>query len=400
MRGSFRGSFSLGRNKFMSRQLLFCPGPINVALNVKKAVIENEIGHREPEFSYLLTGINEKLLRLYGQSNDKKYYPVVITGSGTAANEAILSSVIQEKSILVLANGEFGERLFNISKIHNKNTFILNFGWGQKIDLQELENYLKSKKVDFIAMVHHETSTGMLNPIIKVGKLAKKYGCFFIIDTVSSAGAEIVDIEKANVTFCSSSTGKAIGALPGLSFVVGLREAFEKLSKLPSKTMYLNLYKFYFYSQSLAQTPNTPAVQLFFALDQALTNVFSVGLHNRINTIHANAEKMRSRMRKIGLKFLINKEDMCSFLTTVLLPKNIQVATLKTVLRENNIVVYEGKGPLKGKVFQIGHVGELSDEEIDYCLEILGGLLANNSKKTISAISADNLILAQKLPVW
>lgn len=362
------------------RQLLFCPGPINIASNVKQATIENEIGHREPEFSTLLGEVNTKLLALFGQKNSKKYYPIVITGSGTAANETVLSSLGKNKSILVLTNGEFGERLYDISKLHNKNTQILNAPWGEKIDLVKVAKFLKTNLIDVIVMVHHETSSGMLNPIFKVGLLAKKYKKTFVVDTVSSTGAEIIDIEKCNITFCTGSASKAIGSLPGISYVIGKRKAFEALENVAPKIMYLNLYKFYFYSKNFLQTPNTPAVQLFYAFNQALANILDDGgLRQRVKKIEVTAKKMRKGLREMNLKFLLPESEMCNFLTTVVLPANLDINRVKEGLKEHNIVIYDGKGPLKGKVFQIGHVGEFSSKEVDYCLKVLRNTIKGTS---------------------
>lgn len=368
--------------KLNKRQLLFCPGPINVASNIKQAVLDNEIGHRETEFSILLNSLNRKLLTLFKVTNHK-YLPLVITGSGTAANEAILSSVVGEKHILVLANGEFGERLYAISQIHNKNTHLLNYGWGRRINLKKLEAYLASNSVDFVAMVHHETSTGMLNPIQEIGKLVKKYHSKFIVDTVSSAGTEIIDLIKSNITFCSGSASKALGSLPGLSFVIGKIDELQKLKDLPVKVVYLNLYKFYHFSINFLQTPNTPAVQLFFALDQALSNILNNGINKKAKEIAANAKFMRSKMKKMGLEFLLQKKDMSNFLTTVYLPKKLRMDKLKRSMKEKNIVIYDGKGPLKDLVFQVGHVGELSIDEINFFLDSLKEILAENRKENI-----------------
>lgn len=368
----------------MSRQLLFCPGPVNTAKSVKKAFMDSEIGHRESEFSLLLQSINTKLLSLYGQRNDQRYYPVVITGSGTAANETVLSSVIGDKPILIVANGEFGERLYDISKIHNRKTFILNFGWAQKIDLVRVENYLKTKHVDFIAMVHHETSTGMLNPIYEVGKVCKKYRIRLILDTVSSAGAEIIDIEKANITFCTSSSGKALGCFPGLSFVVAKREALEDLKDKKMRTAYLDLYKFYYFSKTFLQTPNTPAVPLFFALNQALFNILKVGIAERYKIVTLKAIKIRKGLRRLGLKFLLSEKDMSCVLTTVLLPDFLDIESLKMRLKEKNIVIYSGKGPLKDKVFQVGNIGDISHKMIELFLETLKKSLNELKKESFS----------------
>ncbi|MDA9965658.1 aminotransferase class V-fold PLP-dependent enzyme, partial [Gammaproteobacteria bacterium] len=205
----------------MKQHLLFTPGPVNVAQNVREAICKQDICHREIDFDYLLQSIENKLLALFEIKNKEKYRAVVITGSGTAANESMLSSVVAEKNILILSNGEFGERLHDISKIHNKNTFLLDFNWGEELSLNKIKAFLQMQKIDVIAMVHHETSSGMLNPLEKIGKLAKSRGAIFIVDCVSSAGAEVINLEKCNIAFCSSSSSKAIGSYPGLSFVVG-----------------------------------------------------------------------------------------------------------------------------------------------------------------------------------
>ena len=147
----------------MKQHLLFTPGPVNVSQNVREAICKQDICHREIDFDYLLQSIEKKLLTLFEIKNRAKYRAVVITGSGTAANESMLSSVVGEKNILILSNGEFGERLNGISKIYNENTFLLDFGWGEELSLNKIKAFLDMQKIDVIAMVHHETSSGMLN---------------------------------------------------------------------------------------------------------------------------------------------------------------------------------------------------------------------------------------------
>ena len=160
-------------SRYPDRVLLFTPGPVNVAKNVRTAICKEDICHREFEFECLLQSVEDKLLKLFEIKNIADYRAVVITGSGTAANESILSSVVGDKNILIISNGEFGERLFNLSKVHNRNTFLLEFAWGGGFDLGKIEDYLKKHKIDIVAMVHHETSSGMLNPLEKVGALLK-----------------------------------------------------------------------------------------------------------------------------------------------------------------------------------------------------------------------------------
>lgn len=361
--------------KQMNKYLLFTPGPVNVATNVRAAICKEDICHREVDFDRLLLSIENKLLKLFQIKNIKDYRAVVITGSGTAANESMLSSVVGNKNVLILSNGEFGERLHNISSVHNTNTHLLNFAWGESFDLKKIETYLKHYDIDVVAMVHHETSSGMLNPLEKIGALCKIHDALFLVDCVSSAGAEVIDMEKCDIAFCSSSSSKAIGSYSGLSFVVGRINEFEKLEDLPVKSVYLNLFKFYSFIKNHSQTPNTPAVHLFYALEQALKNILNEGISKRFANLRRKAKCLRQGMQDLDLKFLLDQNKMSSILTTVYVPAYMNVGDLRKHLREQSIIIYEGKGCFKGKVFQVGNIGELSEKNIRFFLNTLKDVL-------------------------
>lgn len=364
----------------MREHLLFTPGPVNIVRNVKKALGRDDICHREVEFDNLLKSVENKLLKLFQLKDDAGYRAVVITGSGTAANEAMLSSVVGNQHVLILSNGEFGERLHATSKIHNKNTHLLQVPWGEEFDLPSIEAYLKRHRIGVVAMVHHETSSGMLNPLRVIGALSKANGAIFMVDCVSSAGAEVIDLEKCNISFCSSSSSKAIGSHPGLSFVLGRAIEFEKLKHLPAKTTYLNLATFYRFLKTRSQTPNTPAVPLFFALEQCLINILNEGVSKRYAALRQKAQLLRDGMSRLGLQFLIDQKDMCSVLTAVYLPAHINMTMFRQKLRARTIIIYEGKGCFKDRVFQVGNIGELTHDDINYFLESLHGVLQEFEK--------------------
>jgi len=365
----------------VKEHLLFTPGPVNVAGNVRNAICKDDICHREVEFEDLLRSVETKLLKLFKTTEKSGYRAVVITGSGTAANEAILSSVVGDQHILVLSNGEFGERLHAISKIHNRNTHVLAFPWGESLDLACIEDYLKDHRIDVVAMVHHETSSGMLNPLKEIGALLKTNGVLFIVDCVSSAGAEAIELKKCGIAFCSSSSSKAIGSHAGLSFVIGKTQEFEKLKNLPAKTSYLNLATFYQFMKTRTQTPNTPAVPLFFALEQSLINILSEGASNRSADLRHKAEVLRQGMLRLGLKLLLDQKDMCCVLTAVHLPAHIDMTAFQQRLRAQTIIIYEGKGCFKNRVFQVGNIGELSLADIQFFLDTLGNVLSEMEEK-------------------
>jgi 2-aminoethylphosphonate-pyruvate transaminase len=376
----------------MNKYLLFTPGPVNVAQNVRAAICKEDICHREVDFDRLLLSIENKLLQLFQIKNVNDYRAVVITGSGTAANESMLSSVVGDKNILILSNGEFGERLHNISSVYNTNTHLLDFAWGESFDLEIIETYIKQHHIDVVAMAHHETSSGMLNPLEQIGALCKAQNALFILDCVSSAGAEVIDMEKHHIAFCSSSSSKAIGSYSGLSFIVGRINEFEKLKDLPVKSVYLNLYNFYCFIKNHSQTPNTPAVHLFFALEQALKNILNEGVSNRFASLKRKAILLRQGMRDLNLNFLLDQSKMSSILTTVYVPAYINVETLRKHLREKSIIIYEGKGCFKAKVFQVGSIGELSNKDIQFFLDTLKDVLLR-----YQPVQKNPLILSKRL---
>jgi 2-aminoethylphosphonate-pyruvate transaminase len=359
----------------MGKFLLFTPGPVNVADNLRDAISKHDICHREIEFNELLAGIEQKLLSLFQIKKRHRYRAVVITGSGSAANESMLSSVVGKGSILILSNGEFGERLYKTSMIHNDQTHLMEVPWGDSFDPRIIEAYLTRNKINVIAMVHHETCSGMLNPLAEIGALAKAHGAIFVVDGVSSVGAEPIDMESCDIAFCSSSSSKAVGSYPGLSFVIGREKEFKKLKTYKANTNYLNLATFYEFLETRSQTPNTPAVPLFHALDQALTNILRDGVSRRFATILARADQLRRGMRKLNLEFLIDERHMCSVLTTVRVPPLLNVGDIRRRLREKSIIIYEGKGCFQGKVFQVGNIGEMSAFDIRFFLRTLKDVL-------------------------
>lgn len=384
----------------MKRQHLFTPGPVNVAENVRAATSKGDICHREPEFDRLLASVESKLLSAFEIRKRDSYRAVVITGSGSAANEAILSSAVGDRKILILSNGEFGERLHTISRIHNPSTFHLKLPWADKIDPLIVERYVIEHRIEAIAMVHHETCAGMLNPIEAIGAIALAHGAMFIVDCVSSAGADKINVEASHIDFCSSSSSKAIGSYAGLSVVIGRTAEFEKLKNNPAKTAYLNLATFYEFLKRRSQTPNTPAIQLIYALDESLTNILSEGSAQRQATCKRRASLLRAGMRGMGLSFLIDQKDMSAVLTTVMVPSYTDVASIQHKLRKKSVIIYEGKGPFRGLVFQVGNIGAISDEDIGFFLMSLKSVLAELAPvKVMAKSNLDLLYRHTPLPI-
>jgi 2-aminoethylphosphonate-pyruvate transaminase len=357
------------------RQLLFCPGPVLVSRRVKTSLLTPEIGHREVEFSEVLNRIRLKLGKVFGVRNFHRYTTVVVNGSGTAADEALLGTAGVGRRLLVLANGEFGDRLVDIATHLGLTIRPLRMRWGQPFDLGALEAVLAAGGTDAVAWVHHETSTGMLNPLRELAALARRYGADSYVDAVSSLGGVRVDVEEAGVTFCTASANKAIGSVPGLSFVCGRREAFEALAPVHARSVYLDLYKHFWYNDRLHQTPNTPAVPLYFALEAALDELLEEGLDRRFARYRRLATRLRRGLARLGLRPFIPAPLMSPLLTTVELPVGFGAAEFHDRLKHEGYVVYPGKGILRDRVFQVANIGALTTRHVDALLEALHRIL-------------------------
>lgn len=349
---------------YARRYRLMCPGPVNVSERVMNAMTGSEIGHREVEFSSLLSAIRRNCLDIMNLSKEK-YSMVVITGSGSAANEAVLCSAIRpEESVLSLATGEFGQRLGEISTIYNPKTQVYRQEWATQLDLEHVEALMKKNHFDWVTMVHNETSTGELQPVKAVGALCRKYGARLFVDAVSSFMADPLDLEDCNVTFMSTSSGKAIGMGPGLSLVVGRRSEFEKLSTYPVRNYYLSLARHFDFFERKCQTPNTPGISHFLAMNEAFKIIIEEGVQNRLQYQALKARTFREGLGTLGLHLLHPDHVLSNAVSTICLPENVQFADLREALRNRGFIVYGGKGPFIDKIFQVSTMGHVNCDDV------------------------------------
>ena len=362
------------------RQRLFCPGPVLVSRRVKSALAAPEIGHREVEFSELLNRVRLKLGKVYGVRNFHRYTTVVITGSGTAANEAVLGTAGVGRRLLMLANGEFGERLLQIARHHELDATPIVERWGQPFSLAKIEAAMASGQHDAVAFVHHETSTGMLNPLAQIAELARRYRLDTFVDAISSIGGVPIDVDAHGLTFVTGSASKAIGAIPGLAFVCGQRDAFEALATVRARSMYLDLYRHYDANDRRNQTPNTPAVNLYFALEAALDELLVGGLERRFAHFCALSKRLRRGFRRLGLRPLIPEPLMSPLLTTLELPRGFGAAEFHDRAKDAGYIVYQGKGILHDRVFQVANIGALTTTHCDAFLRALGRIVEEQTR--------------------
>ena len=356
------------------RLLLMNPGPVNVSDRVRKALLGPDLCHREPEFSALLASIREKLLRVFGIS--RTHTAAFFTGSGTSAVEAMLSSFAdRRKKILVLLNGVYGERMKKILELADTPVLTLVSPIGQFPDLAEIEALLKDDPfIHGVAMVHHETSSGMLNPLAPVGALCKKYKKTFLVDAVSSLGAEHVDFKKYDIGFAAGTSGKCLHGFPGVSFVIVSKEEEKKLEGKKPRSFYLDLRNA-LHHQKKNDTAFTPAVQVFYALHEALKELAAEGLGRRIANYAERSAVLEKGFIDLGLRFLVEKKYRSHVLTALWLPAPISYEKLHDRLKKDGFVIYAGQSALKDKIFRIANLGDMHRADLKRFLLSLGNIL-------------------------
>ncbi|MCM8811546.1 MAG: alanine--glyoxylate aminotransferase family protein [Candidatus Omnitrophica bacterium] len=352
------------------RQILLCPGPVVTSQHVRSALLQPDMCHREPEFANLLQNVRAKLLHVLGL--DGRYIPVILTGSGTAALEAaVMASVEPGKKLLVINNGVYGSRIAQAARIHEIPLVEIRSPLTERPDLNRVVAAMKREpKIGTVAMVHHETSTGLLNPVAEVGALTKQYKKKFLVDAISSLGAERLDLVKSNVTFCVGSSGKCFHGLPGLSFVLVAQSEVPSVMKARPRSLYLDLGK-HLKAQESGEPPFTPAVPLVIAFHAALDELLREGLKSRMEKYQERAKFLREGFHKMGLSPLLDEKIMSNSLTSLLMPKGLSYQQLHHLLKRHGFVIYAGQSELRGRIFRVAHMGQLLQADLKEFLRVL-----------------------------
>jgi len=363
----------------MKKNILLTPGPITTTDSVKMAQVFPDICPREKEFGDILEYVSKSLVKIAG--GDENYVCVLLGGSGTAGMDAMLNSVVNGK-VLIVNNGAYGKRFVEIAKAYSLNFKELFFEWDEEVSIEKIESELKKdKEIRYIIIVHHETTTGILNPVEETGNIAKKYGCVFIVDSISSFAGIPFDIKKYNIDFTVSSSNKCIQGLPALSFVICKKEELEKTKNYPKRSFYLNLYSEYEYFKNNNQTRFTAPVQTIYALKKAIEELFSEGAENRHKRYKENNEILVKGMEKLGFKKIFNNLKESGLLTTFFEPeyKNYSFDKMHDLLYQKGFTIYPGK--IKEKTFRLGNIGAINSTDIRNFLNAMEEVLKEMNAK-------------------
>ncbi|MFH0902909.1 MAG: alanine--glyoxylate aminotransferase family protein, partial [Pseudomonadota bacterium] len=356
--------------------VLLNPGPVNTSTRVKSAYLHCDVCHREPEFSEDLVRLTGKLRRIFRGGPEHRV--VVLTGSGTAAMEcAIASAVPEDGKILVIDNGAFGERLAEIATLHGMAIVHLRYAYGEQVVVDDVRALLAADRdIAVVAMVHHETSVGLLNPVGEIGSLCRQHGCLLLVDAVSSLGAEDVDVVRDRIDICWSSANKCLHSVPGVSFLCVAPRVWPRIARIKPRVFYLDLKRYSRYLEDQGQTPFTPAVATIYALEAACDEYLEDGREMRLALYRSRNNKLREGLQRLGFGFFTETGVESHSVLTVRLPDGIPFSSLYEGMKRSGFVIYDCKSPLKGQYFQIANMGELPEGTLDAFLEELEARLS------------------------
>lgn len=351
---------------------LFTPGPLGTSLTVRKAMLR-DLGSRDTEFINTIQYIRENVLKIAGVGKDK-YTTVPLQGSGTYAVEAVLQTATPKNGgkVLILANGAYGKRMDRICEVANIPRHMLLFPEDKPVDLQKVEQHL-TEQADYalVAIVHCETSSGVMNPIQPVSHLIKKYASHaaYFIDAMSSFGAIPFKMEEVKADYVVSSANKCLQGVPGFSFAVARLDHLMKC-KGNCRTLSLDLVDQYLNLENTGQFRFTPATHAMLAFKQALDEFFAEGgVEGRQKRYQENNRIVKEGMKKMGFKELVDPKFSGPIITSFLFPndKNFNFGTFYAQLNDLDQVIYPGK-VTDAECFRIGNIGDLHPQDMLYLL--------------------------------
>jgi 2-aminoethylphosphonate-pyruvate transaminase len=343
---------------------LLNPGPANTTASVKQALVMDDLCHREPECFEMVRRCRERVVTLAGAGPD--FTAVLFAGSGTAAVEAAVASAIPPgKALLVVDNGVYGDRMARIARAHGIPSHRVTSDIFTPVDPAAVEQALRDHAdVSYVAVVHHETTTGLLNPVADVARVAHRLGRRVIVDAMSSLFGERLDVTQDGIDFVTASANKCLQGIPGVSFVVARRAAVEALAGATPRSVYLDVHSHYA-SQEQDNTPFTPAVQVLHAMEQALVELDAEGVKRRIERYAESARTLRDGMTRLGLEILVAEPARSNTLTTFRLPAGIGYDALHDAMKRRGYIIYAGQGALKSYAFRVANMGTLTPTDME-----------------------------------
>ena len=365
-------------------KLLFTPGPLTTSATVKQAML-HDVGSRDEGFLAVVREVRERLLATYGLAQTRGWEVVLLQGSGTYAVEAALSSLVpRDGKVLALVNGAYGQRIVKMCAAHGIPCEVLRFEENVPVDPAAVDRSLAADRaLTHVALVHVETTTGVLNPLNEVGRVVFEHRRAFFVDAMSSFGALPLSVEEAHVHCLAASANKCLEGIPGVAFVLARREVLEA-SKGCARTLTLDLHAQWRGLEDDGQFRFTPPTQVVLALRQALLeHEAEGGVAGRGARYRANHEVLRGGMEALGFQAYVPRENSSPIIATFLYPRHPRwdFGDFYVRLSQRGFLIYPGK-LTRTECFRLGNIGRLYTDDVKALLHAIRAVLTEMGVET------------------
>jgi alanine-glyoxylate transaminase/serine-glyoxylate transaminase/serine-pyruvate transaminase len=338
-------------------RILLGPGPSMTSPRVMRAMATPTVSHLDPAMLGLLDEVRERLVRLFGAPDGA--FAFAVSGTGTAGMETAVANLVKAGTrVLVVVTGYFGDRLAQMCERYGAEVTRLDVEWGRACDPDALRRRLAAAPADLVALVHAETSTGVLNPVEHLAAVAREHGALVLVDAVTSFGGHPLEVGRWGIDACYSCTQKCLGAPSGLAPVVFGPRAIER--RVPCRSFYFDvqLLQDYWIGRKYH---HTMSATLVYALAEALAIVEEEGLDTRWARHHRNHQALVGSLGELGLTMLPPEAERLWTLNAVRVPEGLDEAAVRRhLLQEFGIEIGAGLGPLAGKIWRVGLMGASS----------------------------------------
>ncbi len=346
-----------------NKKLVMIPGPTPTVRTINDQMGRETVAFGDPEFvkdfRELIVDLKE-MWRVDGEC-------FVVAGTGTMAMEMAVANVTKRgDNVLIVSNGFFGDRFIDICTRKGLNADVLAAEWGDVVTPEAVEAKLKEKNYAAITVTHVDTSTGARAPIEKIGEVMKKFpDTVYIVDGVAATAGEREYVDDMNIDILFTGSQKAFGVAPGLAIVWAGQKALARRKALGTiPEYYIDFEKWIPIMNDPSKYYATPAVNMIWALKESVRIIKEEGLEERYDRHERVSNAFNDALEALGMKPLAKKDYRCSTLSCVLYPEGVNDAEFRKTLVEEGVMVGGGLAAYAGKMFRIGHMGNIDDHTV------------------------------------